>query len=272
VKLTRFLPLALLSILLLLAACALPATRTIEDNATISSDEASETANETDNETDNETAAETAAAESIVSAIKEDSEGDAEEDAAETTNASRLIVAASEMAPFIIDPAQSEARFALDEDLRGTRVTVVGVTSALSGEIMIDPATPVNTQIGPITIDAATFVTDSDRRNGAIRRFVLNTDSYPTITFVPTALNGLPDSIAVGDTISFEIQGDLTLTDQTRAETFNITVTVDSESQISGSATSEIAYADYGIFVPDVPFVANVEDELDLTLDFVAIK
>jgi len=258
--------------LLLLAACALPATRTIEDNATISSDEASETANETDNETDNETAAETAAAESIVSAIKEDSEGDAEEDAAETTNASRLIVAASEMAPFIIDPAQSEARFALDEDLRGTRVTVVGVTSALSGEIMIDPATPANTQIGPITIDAATFVTDSDRRNGAIRRFVLNTDSYPTITFVPTALNGLPDSIAVGDTISFEIQGDLTLTDQTRAETFNITVTVDSESQISGSATSEIAYADYGIFVPDVPFVANVEDELDLTLDFVAIK
>lgn len=257
-KLTRLLPLALLSTMLFLTACALPATTpTIQENSSASNDLVEEAAPAEPTE---------APAEEAASAEPTDAPAE------ENTEASDATSATGETATFVIDPTQSEARFALGEDLRGNRVTVVGVTSAISGEIMIDPATPANTQIGIITIDAASFVTDSDRRNSAIRRFVLNTDSYPTITFAPTSLNAIPDSIAVGETVSFEIRGDLTLKDQTRSQIFKITVTVDSENQISGSTTSAIAYADYGIFVPDVPFVANVDDEIQLEFDFVAVK
>lgn len=241
-KTTRSIVLLAASMLLILAACALPATTTIQENSTV------------DSSTENRNPEKVSA---------EQTEETTEEDTAMADDEAML---------FTIDAAQSEARFELGEDLRGSRVIVVGTTSALSGEIEIDPATPANTRVGTITIDAATFVTDSDRRDGAIRRFVLNTASYPNITFRPTSLNAIPDSIAVGETVSFEIRGDLTLKDQTRSEIFKTTITVDSESQISGSVTAVIYYADYGIFVPDVPFVANVDDSLELEFDFVAVK
>lgn len=249
-KTTRSIALLVASMLLVLAACALPATTTMQEDAAMDSSSESASAEPTE-----VPAEEVAGAEEATEAMADETTSDA-----------------AEAMLFTIDAAQSEARFSLGEDLRGSRVIVVGTTSALSGELEIDPATPANTRVGTITIDAATFVTDSDRRDSAIRRFVLNTGSYPNIIFAPTALNALPDSIVVGETVSFEVAGDLTLKDQTRSEIFKITITVDSESQISGSATGMIAYADYGIFVPDVPFVANVDDALELEFDFVAVK
>ena len=78
--------------------------------------------------------------------------------------------------------------------------------------------------IGSITIDADNFVTDSGRRDSAIRRFVLQSGSYPVITFTPTAIEGVPASVAVGDTLSLQATGDLTIRKITRSETFAITV------------------------------------------------
>ena len=99
---------------------------------------------------------------------------------------------------------------------------------------------------------------------------MLNTNAFPNITFTPTALNSLPESVAVGETVNFEIVGDLTIRDVTLSVPFQTSVTINSDTEIAGSATATILYADFGLFVPDVPFVANVEDELDLQLDFVA--
>lgn len=178
----------------------------------------------------------------------------------------------TEAIPFEIVPEESEARFKIDEVLRGNPVTVVGVTSQVSGQILIDPANPGSTQVGTIEIDAGDIRTDSDRRNSAIRRFILNPNAYPFITFEPKPIEGLPESIAVGDSVDFQISGDLTIKDQTRPETFDVTVSVESKSRINGLAISTIRYADYGLFIPDVPFVSNVADELILELDFVAVK
>lgn len=173
-------------------------------------------------------------------------------------------------ATFTILPDQSQARFYIDEVLRGDPITVVGTSSALSGEITVDPVNLAATQVGAITIDAGSFVTDSDRRNGAIRRFVLSASSYPTITFLPTSIQNLPDSAAPGDVLEFQVVGDLTLKDQTRSETFDVSVSIDSETQISGLASTTITHADYDIFIPSVPFVANVGDQLKLEFEFVA--
>lgn len=175
---------------------------------------------------------------------------------------------------FRIDESQSEARFHIDEDLRGERVTVVGVTSQVTGEIFLDPADPSTTQVGPIQVSARDLKTDSDRRNGAIQRFVLqsNDDAYEFITFTPTAIDGLPASTSVGDTFTFDITGDLTIRDHTQAETFTISVTANAEDEISGLGTATVTYADYGLFIPDVPFVANVADEVILEIDFVAVN
>lgn len=193
-------------------------------------------------------------------AAVESAEG--EESAAETATAHT----------FVIDQSQSVASFTLDEELMGSPKTVVGTTSLVSGEIMIDPANPSATTIGTIQIDASNFTTDSDRRNGAINRFILRTNDAANqyITFTPTAIDGLPDSVAVGDSFTLQITGDLTISGTTNPVTFATVINVLADNQISGTATTQVLRSDFNLTIPSVPSVANVSDEVQLQLDFVA--
>ncbi|MBP8002951.1 MAG: YceI family protein [Chloroflexi bacterium] len=171
---------------------------------------------------------------------------------------------------FQISSADSEVRFQLDEDLRGNRVTVVGRTDQVAGEISLDLNNLSATQVGVIQINARTLATDNNMRNRALSNQILDTGSYEYITFTPTAVNGLPATASVGNTVSFTIDGDLTIRDVTSPATFTVEATVVSATQISGTATSVVTRETYGLTIPNVPNVANVEDEVELTIDFVA--
>jgi len=173
---------------------------------------------------------------------------------------------------FRIVSDESEASFTLDEDLAGVRTTVVGTTSQVGGDIIFNFTTPAESEVGTITINARSLQTDNNFRNGALQDRILRSrqDEYEFITFVPTALNGLPETITVGETYTFDIVGDLTVIDATNEVTFNAEVTVVSETEISGTATTTIAYGDWDIPVPTAPSVANVEEEVDLAISFVA--
>ena len=50
-----------------------------------------------------------------------------------------------------------------------------------------------------------------------------------------------------------------------------MTATAAAESRIEGMATTSIAYADYGISIPQVRQVASVADQVRFELDFVAV-
>jgi len=178
--------------------------------------------------------------------------------------------AASDVLTFAIDPAQSEARFVIDEELLGSPKTVVGVNSTVSGEVTVNPGDPGRVAIGTITIDANNFVTDSGRRNGAIQRFILQSSSYPVITFTPTAIEGVPASVAAGDTLSLQVTGDLTIRAITRTETFAIEVQVVSESELRISGETQILRDNYELTIPSVSSVANVTNEVQLQFDFIA--
>lgn len=169
-----------------------------------------------------------------------------------------------------ITPAGSSVRFELDEDLRGERITVVGQTDQVAGELALDLANPGSAQVGVIQINARGLTTDNNFRNRAIQNEILNTGNFEFITFTPTAVNGLPGSAAVGDTVEFTIDGDLTITDQTQPVTFNVSATLVSEGQIVGTATAVINRTDFGLNIPSVPSVANVEEEVDLIITFTA--
>lgn len=169
-----------------------------------------------------------------------------------------------------ISPEASQVRFELDEDLRGNRITVVGSTDQVAGEIGVDLNNLAATEAGIIQINARALATDNNFRNRAIKNEILKTDDYEFITFEPTAVNGLPDTAAVGDEVSFTIDGNLTVRDITQPVTFELTVTVVSPEQISGTATTIINRGDFGLNIPSVPNVANVEEEVELYIDFVA--
>ena len=92
-------------------------------------------------------------------------------------------------------------------------------------------------------------------------------------TFEPTGYQGLPESITIGESFTFQITGNLTIHGVTQEETFEVTLTPVSETRIEGTATlSDVTYADYGVKVLRLPTqVASVEDTVTLELSFVAV-
>ncbi len=170
---------------------------------------------------------------------------------------------------FDIDAASSQARFVIDEVLRGEPKTVVGSTDQIAGEASIDLGDPSTTRIGVIRINARTFATDEARRNTAIRRFILSTDQFEFIEFTPVQIVGLPSRIEGGEALSFAVTGDLKIRDVVQSVTFDVVATV-TEGRIEGSAQTMVLRSDFGISIPSVPFVADVSDEVRLELDFVA--
>lgn len=167
--------------------------------------------------------------------------------------------------------SESEARFVIDEVLNNAPKTVIGTTDQVAGEIVVDPQDPSKTQVGVIQVNTRALATDSEFRDRAIKNRILSTDQYEFATFTPSEIVGLPESGTVGQSYSFQIVGDLTIRDVTRQVTFEVTATPVSENRLEGTAQTTIAYADWGITIPQVRQVASVSDKVRLEIDFVAV-
>lgn len=185
-------------------------------------------------------------------------------ESADTTNQ------ASTLSLFTIVSAESEARFIIDEVLNGSPFTVVGTTDQVAGQLAVDVDNVEQTQIGIIQINARTLATDSDMRDRAISNRILYTNDYEYITFTPTEIIGLPESVSVGEQLSFQVVGDLTIRDVTQSVTFTMEVTAISQDRVEGTATTTVNYADFGLSIPNVPSVTGVADTVTLELDFAA--
>ena len=174
---------------------------------------------------------------------------------------------------FDIVSDESEVSFTLEEDLRGVRTVVVGTTNQIAGQIQIDFANPSASRMGAIRINIRTLTTDQEFRNRAIRSEILQSANadYEFSDFTPTAITGLPESAAVGDTFTFQVTGTLPLAGVTRDVTFDVTLTIVSETRIEGTGTTTVLRSDYGLQIPNVPSVANVTDEVALEIQFVAV-
>jgi polyisoprenoid-binding protein YceI len=184
--------------------------------------------------------------------------------------ATPLQVGQAELTTYSIQPGAAHARFRVFEILRGEPNTVLGETDQVAGQFALNLAEPSSAHFGPITINARTFATDSAQRDRALRSFILNTDEYEYLTFTPSALLGLPATVEVGGSYPVQIVGQLTIKDVTREVTFDATVTPRSATELSGTARTTVHYPDWGLAVPDLPFLAGVADDAELELEFVA--
>ncbi|GIK54404.1 MAG: YceI family protein [Chloroflexi bacterium] len=169
-----------------------------------------------------------------------------------------------------ISQDESQVSFTLQEDLRGIRTTVVGLSNQVAGQIAVNLNDLSTTQVGIIQVNARTLLTDNNFRNNAIRNQILDSNQYEFITFIPTAINGLPDSAEVGQEVTFEIVGDLTIRDITQEVTFVVTVTAVSADRLEGTASTQVLRSDFNLVIPQVQGVANVTDEVLLEIALVA--
>jgi polyisoprenoid-binding protein YceI len=168
---------------------------------------------------------------------------------------------------FEVDTAVSTASYTIDEILRGTPKTVIGTTDEVAGQLVLNFDDPASLQFSEFALLAQTFKTDSSLRDSAVRDRILFTNSHPFIMFTPNEIDGLPNQIVLGESINFTIMGDLSITTVSNPVTFAARATAVSPTEITLQATSTINRADFDLVIPNVPGVANVSEELLLTLD-----
>ena len=172
-----------------------------------------------------------------------------------------------------IDKAVSSVSFEIDEILNGNPFRVVGVTTEVAGEVLIDFDSPATSQLGTIVINVRTLATDSGFRDRAIRGPILGSsrDENEFATFEPTDVEGLPDSVTMGDEVPLRITGTFSLSGESRPVTFDTAVTVVSTDRVEVSGTATVLRSDFGLTIPDIPSVTGVADEILLVIDLVAV-
>ncbi len=161
------------------------------------------------------------------------------------------------------------ARYMVEEVLasQGFKVAT-GETSEVVGRIVFDADGAIVADESSIVIQAGTLKTDNDRRDRYVREQTLQTANYPEIIFRPTSAEGLPSPLSeAGGEVEFTISGDLTIRDQTRPVTWD--VTAEFGDSITGLAVIDINFEQFGMDKPRVAVVVSVGDTIRLELDFV---
>lgn len=161
------------------------------------------------------------------------------------------------------------ARYKVEEELaRQGFFVATGETAEVVGRITFDDDGGVISDESGIVLQAATFRTDSDRRDRFVRERTLQTTEFPAISFRPTSVEGMPWPLdeASGE-VEFTITGDLTIRDQTREVTWDIVAEFGDE--IKGLASVETTFEQFAMEKPSVAIVISVDDIIRLEIDFV---
>lgn len=166
---------------------------------------------------------------------------------------------------WVVDPGRSAVGYRVVEVLFGQDTEGVGRTSEITGSMTI-----AGTQVteASFEVDMATVTSDERRRDAAFRGRIMDTENFPTATFVLTSPIELGDIPADGVPITASATGDLTLRGTTRPVTFDVQAQKNGEEiQVVGS--TDIVFADFGIPDPSGPGISTQDHgllEFDLRL------
>lgn len=172
---------------------------------------------------------------------------------------------------FQIDPTQSEASYAVQEQLLKQNLPnrAIGTTRTIEGQFEFTTADKPIGQVTKITIDLRTLKSDQDRRDSTLRKQWLESDTYPFAEFTSTEVQGAPESYTDGQEVTFKLIGDMKIHDTTHPVTFDVTGKIQGDTA-TGTATTTIKMSDFGVTPPNVAGVVSVEDDVTLTLVFTA--
>jgi polyisoprenoid-binding protein YceI len=132
----------------------------------------------------------------------------------------------------------------------------VGRTPDVAGSMTVDGSTITAAEF---TADLTGLRSDNDRRDGQLRRQALETEQFPTATFVLTEPVALGSEPAEGATVEATARGDLTLHGVTKS------VEIPLQARLQGGVVTvagslPIVFADYAIAKPESMMVLSVED------------
>jgi polyisoprenoid-binding protein YceI len=146
----------------------------------------------------------------------------------------------------------------------------VGVTKTIDGFVQIDRANVAASQVGEIVINIAEFTSDSSRRDGIIRQRWLESNKFPLAKLTDAKLVGLPArAYQDGETLSFQIVGNLTIRETPKEVTFNVTATLTGDTLVVTGYT-DVLMSDFGFTAPEIGGFVRANNELRIVLNLVA--
>ena len=170
---------------------------------------------------------------------------------------------------YVVAPTGNEARYLVREQLVGRDLPndAVGKTSEVSGAVVIGADGKVIPAQSKITVGTSKFASDSDRRDGYVRRRLLESEQFPAVEIAPTALRGLPAKLPTTGTRNFQLLGNLTVRGVTRPTVWNVRAQFQGD-QIKGTAATAFTFDQFQLTQPRVPVVLSVADTIRLEYDF----
>jgi len=172
-----------------------------------------------------------------------------------------------------VAPTGNEARYRVREQLVGVDFPndAVGVTHAITGQIVLEPDGRVRSAESRITIDLRPLKSDKDRRDGYVQRRLLETETYPTATLAVTSIRGLPSPLPTSGTFTATLEGQLTLRGVTRPTTWTAVVTA-TPTGFTGTTKTSFTFDRFEMTKPRVAVVLSVEDTIALEYDFALVR
>ncbi len=181
-------------------------------------------------------------------------------------------IPASGLHTFQIVSAQTTASYSVYENLvfqNKPNNDAIGTTHSVQGSFRVRTgASPLIAAMN-IKVDLSTLQTDSPRRDNYVRQNTLQTDTYPYATFVSVSTQGLPGSYTDGQTVHFQLTGNLTMHGKTNKEVFDVQGKVLGNT-VTGTATSTIYMTDFGIQPPNLANIAIAQNKVVITITFTA--
>ena len=146
----------------------------------------------------------------------------------------------------------------------------IGTTDKVEGTIVFAADGSIDSAQSKITVDMASLVSDSNRRDGYIRSNTLETNNYPTAELVVKSTPGLPWPLPSSGEVTFEIVGDMTIHGVTREFTWRATAQAGDGGSVTGTAKTNFTFDTFDMEKPSVFVVLSVVDNVRLEIDFEA--
>jgi polyisoprenoid-binding protein YceI len=173
---------------------------------------------------------------------------------------------------FQIVPAQTTASYSVYENLvfqNKPNNDAIGTTHSVQGSFSIRTGASPLVAAMNITVDLRTLKSDAQRRDNYIQQNTLQTDTYPYAKFVSVSTKDLPTSYTDGQTVHFQLTGNLTMHSKTNKEVFDVQGKVVGKT-ITGTATSTIYMTDFGMQPPNLANIAIAQNKVLVTITFTA--
>lgn len=168
----------------------------------------------------------------------------------------------------------SEAGYRVREQLAALSAPsdAVGRTSSIDGSVTITPSgSTYSVSAASIAVDVNTLTSDRAMRDQRIHRMGLESDRYPTATFVLSSPITLPADAAAGQVINVSATGALTIHGVTK------TVTIPIQARLSGSQVELVGsitfpFSEFGMTPPSIGGFVTVQDSATMEFDLKLAK